>query len=174
MLGKIHDMKKLKLCGKTFKLWERAVLHAYHIQHKGSRESQVLQHFFPPILFLPTKILKEVMMATKQLFTMANINKVPAAICTISRTSQASIFVSHITKSPRQIPPVPAKRVDYCFPICCHLQTQRYQSEPGQLFFHILLMYWKACHSLLLLAATPEQSQPQLPQREQSRFSVGL
>lgn len=92
----------------------------------------------------------------KQLFIMAHIDKEPAAVCIISRTVQPFIFVSCILKSPRQIPTVPAQRVDYSFPICCPEQTQPYQSKPGQLLFHILLMYWKARHSRLPLAARPE------------------
>lgn len=74
-----------------------------------------------------------------------------------SRTAGPSIFVSPILKSPRKIPTVPAQREDYCFPICRPVHTQPYQSKPGQLLFHILLMYWKACHSRLPLAAGPEQ-----------------
>lgn len=74
-----------------------------------------------------------------------------------SRTAGPSIFVSPILKSPRKIPTVPAQREDYCFPICRPVHTQPYQSKPGQLLFHILLMYWKACHSRLPLTAGPEQ-----------------
>lgn len=93
----------------------------------------------------------------KQLFIRTRILKVPASVCTISRTAGQSIFVSSILKSPRKIPTVPAQREDYCFPICCPVQTQPYKSKPGQLLFHILLMYWKAFHSRLPLTAGPEQ-----------------
>lgn len=74
-----------------------------------------------------------------------------------SRTVGPSIFVGPILKSPRKTPTVPAQREDYCFPICCPVQTWPYQSKPGHLLFHILLMYWKAFHSRLPLAAGPEQ-----------------
>lgn len=93
----------------------------------------------------------------RQLFIRTHIHKVLAAVCTISRTAGPSIFVSPILKSPRKIPTVPAQREDYCFPICWPVRTQPYQSKPGQLLFHILLMYWKAFHSRLLLTAGPEK-----------------
>ena len=107
--------------------------------------------------YQPERMWKEAMTDRKQLFIGTHIHKVPAAVCTISRTAGPSIFVSPILKSPRKIPTVPAQREDYCFPICCPAQTQPYQSKPGQLLFHILLMYWKAFHSRLPLAAGPEQ-----------------
>lgn len=47
---------------------------------------------------------------------------------------------------------------DYCFPICCPEQTRPYQSKPAQLLFHMALMYWKAFHSRLPLAAAAEQA----------------
>ena len=100
---------------------------------------------------------QEAMTDRKQLFIRMHIHKVSAAVCTISRTAGPSIFVSPMLKSPRKIPTVPAQREDYCFPICCPVQTQPYQSKPGQLLFHILLMYWKAFHSRLPLTAAPEQ-----------------
>lgn len=101
----------------------------------------------------------------KQLFIRTHIHKVPAAVYTISRAAGPSIFVSPTLQSPRKIPSVPGQRKDYCFPICCPVQTQPYQSKPGQLLFHILLMYWKAFHSRLPLISGPEQvSVPQVPQ----------
>lgn len=105
----------------------------------------------------PAGMWKEAMTDRKQLFIRTHIHKVPAAVCTISRTAGPSIFVSAVLKSPRKIPTVPAQREDYCFPICCPAQTRPYQSKPGQLLFHILLMYWKAFHSRLPVAAGPEQ-----------------
>lgn len=72
-------------------------------------------------------------------------------------------------KSPRRIPTVPSSPwggvEDYCFPICCPEQTRPYQSKPAQLLFHMALMYWKAFHSRLPLAAAAEQvSVARIPQ----------
>lgn len=105
----------------------------------------------------PARMWKDAMADREQLFIRTHIHKVRAAVCTISRAAGPSIFVYPILKSPRKIPTVPAQREDYCFPICCPVQTQPYQSKPGQLLFHILLMYWKAFHSRLPLTASPEQ-----------------
>lgn len=109
-------------------------------------------------VFQPTRMWTEAATDRKQLFIRTHSHQAPAAVCTISRTAQPSIFVSPMLKSPRKIPTVPAQREDYCFPICCPEQTRPYQSKPGQLLFHIALMYWKAFHSRLPLAAGPEQA----------------
>lgn len=127
----------------------------------GAKVLQVCYNLKERIFFSyisqPARMWKETMTDRKELFIRTHIHKVPAAVCTISRTAGPSIHVSPILKSPRKIPTVPAQREDYCFPICCTVQTQPYQSKAGQLLFHILLMYWKAFHSRLPLTAGPEQ-----------------
>lgn len=66
-------------------------------------------------------------------------------------------YLSPLYSNPQEKYPQFQLREDYCFPICCPVQTQPYQSKPGQLLFHILLMYWKALHSRLPLTAAHEQ-----------------
>lgn len=133
------------------------VLHACYIQRKSGTSALSFERENFSYSSQAGKMWKEAMTDRKQLFIRTHIHKASAAACTISRTAGPSIFVSPKLKSPRKIPTVPAQREDYCFPICCPLQTQPYQSKPGQLLFHILLMYWKAFHSRLPLTAGPEQ-----------------
>lgn len=103
-----------------------------------------------------------------------------AAVCDISRSCTAVLlFVSPSNSNPQEEYPRfhPARRgwvggcaggrgvEDYCFPICCPEQTRPYQSKPAQLLFHMALMYWKAFHSRLPLAAAAEQvSVARIPQ----------
>lgn len=89
----------------------------------------------------------------------------------------SSLFVSSSNSNPKEKYPGfhPARSgggglrregvEDYCFPICCPEQTRPYQSKPAQLLFHMALMYWKAFHSRLPLAAAAEQvSVARIPQ----------
>lgn len=179
MLGRSHDKMNLKWCAKKPKTAIMSMLHtkgktAIYYNYTGKEEmftcmlhSEQMHHCVTSALTFerwdfsyssqPTKMWKEAMTDRKQLFIGTHIHKVPAAVYTISRTAGPSIFVCPVLKSPRKIPTVPGQRKDYCFPICCPVQTQSYQSKPGQLLFHILLMYWKAFHSRLPLIAGPEQ-----------------
>lgn len=70
---------------------------------------------------------------------------------------QSYPYLSPLYSNPQEKYPQFQHREDYCFPICCPMQTQPYQSKPGQLLFHIPLMYWKAFHSRLPFTAGPEQ-----------------
>lgn len=107
--------------------------------------------------FQPARMRKESTTDREQLFIKAHFHKVTAAVRAAFRTTGPAAFVSAWLKSQRKTPAVPAQRENHCFPICCPVQTWPYQSRPGHLLFHILLMYWKAFHSWLPLSAGPEQ-----------------
>lgn len=132
-----------------------------HVLHACYTQQKVLQVCYDVKRRILHAVLShqrsEAMTDRKQLFIRTQSHKVPADVCNISRTAGPSVFVSPILKSPRKIPTVPAQREDYCFPICCPVQSRPYQSKSGQLLFHIPLMYWKAFHSRLPLIAGAEQ-----------------
>lgn len=87
-----------------------------HFVHFSSRES------------------KEAATDRKQLFIRTDSLNVAGAVSTMSRTTGPYLSLSYSEKHPR----FQHRQGDYCSPVCCPVQTWKYQSEPvGRPFIYL-------------------------------------